>query len=327
MKNHIQILALLLPFLLGIMTSLEAQTLMNRYSHELEPAGKNYKLKDEGKIRALNVIDLDNAPADMFYPYYRQNLFTQDIDYSNCETKSFVYKRYPDYELRLEVDIPKGNDKYPFMMWIHGGGWEAGDLYGLKNMSSYLASHGIAGVRISYSLLPQGGNMEKAWRDIRNALAFIRNHADELKIDADKFGFGGHSAGAHLSAYAAMRIAGTKLLVALNGAYALENIKPGFEPKDHHFQFLGTTPEKKREASPVNFVHPGAPFCLLGYSNGDCLVNPDQIKLLAEKLKENNVPYQLMIKDLYSHSAFLATDLYEPTLMKVLITAKQFLKD
>lgn len=303
-----------------------AQELMNRYSHPLVRIDNRYHLTDEAKIRTLNVFDLDNAPADMFMPYQSKRIFTSDADYQQCETKRFLYKRYPIYDLYLEVDVPKGEGVFPFMMWIHGGGWEAGDFDGMKNMSTYLASHGIAGVRISYSLLPQGGDMHKAWEDIKDALAFVGQHAEELKIDVNSFGFGGHSAGAHLSAYAAMRTSGTKLLVAFNGAYDLEKIKKGYEPNDHHFQFLGKTAEERRDASPVNFVHTGAPYCLLGYSSGDCLVDPDQIEMLSSKLDEYNVPHHLLKADLYSHSAFLATDLYEPTLMKVLIAAKEHLK-
>lgn len=303
-----------------------AQELMNRYSHNLVRIGNQYRLADESKIQALNVFDLDNAPVDMFTPYQSKRIFTEDCDYKQCETKRFLYKKYPSYELYLEVDIPNGRGLFPFMMWIHGGGWEAGDFDGMKNMSTYLASHGIAGVRISYSLLPQGGNMHKAWEDIKDALAFVKKHARELKIDTKSFGFGGHSAGAHLSAYAAMRTRGSKLLVAFNGPYNLEKIKDGYEPNDHHFQFLGKTSEEKREASPINYVHTGAPYCLLGYSSGDCLIDPTQIDMFSSKLKEYNVSYEIMSADWYSHSSFLATDLCEPTLMKVLITAKEHLK-
>lgn len=324
MKDFYKVLTILL-FSIWV-NNMIAQEVMNRYSHILIPTSDGYKLKDEEKIRSLKVFDLDKAPADMVVPYSTKNLFIQEQDYQQCETKCFLYKKYPDYDLYLEVDIPKGKGKFPFMIWIHGGGWEAGDLYGMKSMSTYLASHGIAGVRISYSLLPQGGNMQKAWSDIQDVLEFIKKHAEALGLDKSKFGFGGHSAGAHLSAYAAMRTPGTKLMVGFNGAYALENIKEGFEPNGHHFQFLGNTPVLKKESSPINFVHTGAPFCLLGYSTGDYLVDPNQVKLLIAKLDECKVPYELMWSELYSHSAYLATDLYEPTLMKVLITAKKYLR-
>ena len=326
MKNSNRFFAFF--FLLFITAgSITAQEVTNRYSHILVADGGRYKLQDEEKIRSLKVFDLDNAPADMFIPYAAKNIFVQEQDYLQCTTKRFLYKKYADYDLHLEVDVPLKREKSPFIVWIHGGGWEAGDMYAFKNISTYLASHGIAGVRISYSLLPQGGNMQKAWNDIQDALKFVKAHADELAIDTDMFGFAGHSAGAHLSAYAAMRIPGTKLLIGLNGAYDLENIKEGFEPNDHHFQFLGNTPALQKEASPINFVHPQAPFCLLGYSTGDDLVDPDQVKSFVEKLKEYNVPYELMWAELYSHSAYLATDLYEPTLMKVLITAKKAFRE
>ncbi len=322
MSNKI-IFSLLFMFLLGNISHAQ----LNRYGFELEKQVNGYLLKDTNKIKGLVLSNksLKSLPADAFVPYEEKPLFVPADSYSKCTTKNYIYKKYSTYSLSLEVDMPLQKGQYPFIVWIHGGGWEAGDFYGFKKQSTYLASNGIVGVRISYSLLPQGGNMNKAWADIKEALRFVKQHTEELNIDTTRFGFAGHSAGAHLATYAAMRTTGTKLLMAFNGPFDLNKIMPGYEPTEHHFQFLGKTAKDRAKASPINFVHAKAPFCLLGYSTGDYLIDPEQIILFEQELKKYQVPYEIMIKKGYSHACFIATEMYEPTLMKMLIYSKKYL--
>ena len=58
----------------------------------------------------------------------------------------------------LEVDLPQhGTEQVPYMIYIHGGGWQHGDLNVFKKHSICMAERGIAGVRISYPVIKQGG--------------------------------------------------------------------------------------------------------------------------------------------------------------------------
>jgi len=321
-KGLFLLLFILFPVLINAQ-----QRIINRYGLDLVPAGKGFKLKEEVKIREMKIFNPDSVPADMFIPYTNTRLFIKEQEYQNCITKTFVYKTYPDYELKLEVDLPKEHEeKLPFMVWIHGGGWHMGDYNGHRLHSRYLASNGIAGVRISYSLLTQGATFKDTWQDIQDALAYVQKHAEELGLDPLRFGFAGHSAGGHLSAYAAMRIPETKLLISFNGVYDLEHTFPEFVPSSRHDNYFGlSSVEDRRFASPVTFVHPDAPFCVLTYSSGDYLIDKQQIVTFEKALKEHHVKYEILQKDFYSHTAFIATDLYEPMLMKILILALKHL--
>lgn len=306
----------------------EAQRIINRYSLELVQTRNGYKLKDESKIRRYELFDVDNAPADMFVPFERKRTYIKDDDFHHSETTIVTYKKYPGYELKLAIDLPKERkegEKLPFIVWIHGGGWWSGDFNGHSLHSRYLASNGIAGVRISYSLLTQdNATFADTWQDIQDALKFIQDHADEYGLDPERFGFAGHSAGGHLAAYAAMRTPGTKLLVAFNGIYDLVHTVNEFVPSSRHDHYFGLDKyASRKEASPVTFVHPGAPYCLLTFCSGDTLVDKGQIETFTKALKANGVPYDLLYKDYYSHMGFIDTDLLEPTLMKVLIEAKK----
>lgn len=303
-----------------------AQRIINRYSLDLVRIKDGYRLQDESKIRKYGLFDIDGAPADMFVPFERKRLYIKDEDYHQAETKVVVFKQYPGYDLKMAIDLPKERtgEKLPFIIWIHGGGWHMGDFNGHSLHSRYLAGNGIAGVRISYSLLTQDATFEDSWSDIQDALKYIREHAEEYGLDPSRFGFAGHSAGGHLAAYAAMRTPGTKLLVAFNGIYDLVHTVNEFVPSSRQDKYFGLSSlESRKNASPVTFVHPGAPYCLLTYSSGDVLVDRAQVVTFTKALRENNVPYDLLFKDYYSHMGFIDTDLLEPTLMRVLIEAKK----
>ena len=302
--------------------------IINRYGLELLRVKGGYRLIDEAKIVSHQIFDLEKAPADMFEPYYRSRSFLKDDDFHHCETVEVVFKKYPGYELKLALDLPRdrAGKKLPFMVWIHGGGWHTGN-YGAHSLQSrFLAGNGIAGVRISYSLLTQGAVFADTWQDIQDALKYVREHADEYNLDPDRFGFAGHSAGGHLAAYAAMRTPGTRLLISLNGIYDLVNTVPDYVPSSRHDAYFNLpSAESRAECSPVTFVHPEAPYCLLTFTGGDTLVDKEQVKTFTRALRNNGVKYDLIYKDWYSHNGFNDTDLFEPMVMKMLITAQRYL--
>lgn len=304
------------------------QKIINRYGLELVRARDGYRLMDENKIVSDGIFDIETAPPDMYEPFTRSRSFVKDEEFHDCETIEMVYKKYPGYELRLALDLPKDRNgkRFPYIIWIHGGGWHTGNFGGHSLQSRFLASHGIAGVRISYSLLTQDAVFQDTWQDIQDACDFIRAKADEYGLDAERFGFAGHSAGGHLASYAAMRIPGTKLLMSLNGIYDLVNTIPGYVPSARHDAYFNLPSQDSRaECSPVSFVHPSAPYCLLTYTGGDTLVDKEQVRTFTKALRANGVKYDLIYKDYYSHNGFNDTDLFEPMVMRMLITAQQYL--
>ena len=327
MKKHLLILACLCLFGTSAMNAQER--IINRYGLEIFMGkGRVWKLMDEAKITSHGIFDVEKAPADMFEPYTRSRSFLKEDDFHNCETIEVVYKKYPSYELKLALDLPRNREgkSLPFIVWIHGGGWHTGNFGGHSLHSRFLAGNGIAGVRISYSLLTRGAVFADTWQDIQDALAYVREHAAEYNLDPDRFGFAGHSAGGHLASYAAMRIPGTKLLISLNGIYDLVNTVPDYVPSSRHDEYFGLASQESRaECSPVTFVHSDAPYCLLTFTGGDTLVDKEQVKTFTRALRAKGVKYDLIYKDYYSHNGFNDTDLFEPMVMKMLITAQQYL--
>lgn len=102
----------------------------------------------------------------------------------------------------VDVYLPKkrkGDKPLPVVALIHGGGWVNGDRLGYAAQAIQLARTGdYAAVAVGYRL-----SKEASWpaqvHDCKAAIRWIRAHAKEYKLDADKIAVWGSSAGGHLS--------------------------------------------------------------------------------------------------------------------------------
>src|SRR5882762_6446125 len=96
--------------------------------------------------------------------------------------------------------LPRGLDKAPVLIGVHGGGWQIGDRKFYKNWGTYLAKNGFAVFAIEYRLMKPG---VKTWPgavyDTKAAVRYVRAQAAELGVDGERIGLIGDSAGAHLS--------------------------------------------------------------------------------------------------------------------------------
>lgn len=99
----------------------------------------------------------------------------------------------------------------PAVIFVHGGGWEAGDRESGLLVSMLLAKRGFFTATIGYRLSPVAMYPAQI-HDVKAAIRFVRAHATEWHVDPDRIGIWGVSAGGHLTA-----------LAALNGDY------PGLE--------------------------------------------------------------------------------------------------
>ena len=88
----------------------------------------------------------------------------------------------------------------PAIVIIHGGGWSAGSKHDLvyRNLLIDYALQGYVTVSVEYRF-----NQEKAFpaciEDVKCAIRWLKAHAKELRIDPERIGCTGHSAGGHLS--------------------------------------------------------------------------------------------------------------------------------
>src|SRR5262252_108192 len=104
-----------------------------------------------------------------------------------------------------DLYLPKGLEKAPVLVGVHGGGWQVGDRKFYRNWGTYLAKNGYAVFAIEYRLMKPG---VKTWPgavyDTKAAVQYVRARAAELGVDPERIGLIGDSAGAHLSALVAL---------------------------------------------------------------------------------------------------------------------------
>jgi len=102
---------------------------------------------------------------------------------------------------RLDVYLPKARKSetaLPIIVFIHGGGWLAGDKgSGQGNLLRFVKTGDYAGISIGYRL-----TNEAQWpaqiHDCKAAIRWIKAHAKERGLDPGKIAVWGTSAGGHL---------------------------------------------------------------------------------------------------------------------------------
>jgi acetyl esterase/lipase len=91
------------------------------------------------------------------------------------------------------------------LVGVHGGGWQLGDRKFYTHWGNYLAKRGYAVFAIEYRLMkPAVKTWPGAVYDTKAAVQFVRAEAAEFGLDGERVALIGDSAGAHLSALAAL---------------------------------------------------------------------------------------------------------------------------
>ena len=111
--------------------------------------------------------------------------------------KNIVYSKVADRELLLDAWVPKDDTLHAAVLVVHGGAWRSGDRKQLGGYANALAKRGFACFAIDYRLAPNH-KFPAQIDDCREAVKWIRSHAAEYKVDPDKLGAIGYSAGGHL---------------------------------------------------------------------------------------------------------------------------------
>ena len=113
--------------------------------------------------------------------------------------RDLVFARYGKRELSLDLYRPKqGKGPFPAVVFIHGGGWYKGDPSSYTAMAQQLAARGYVTLNIHYRLSGEAP-FPAAIHDCKSAVRWARVHAETFRIDPDRIGSLGGSAGGHLS--------------------------------------------------------------------------------------------------------------------------------
>ena len=121
-------------------------------------------------------------------------------------TPDMANTKYGTHERNvMDVWLAKTGEKTPLVLYIHGGGFVNGSKDGLKaSVIDEFLDADISVAAVNYRFIKHKP-LPAAHHDVMRALQFIRFKAEEWKIDKEKIGAFGGSAGAQLSMWLAFR--------------------------------------------------------------------------------------------------------------------------
>jgi acetyl esterase/lipase len=214
-------------------------------------------------------------------------------------------------KLALDIARPEKLDKpAACIVFIHGGGWQGGNRKVHVPQILDFAKRGYVAVTISYRLVPVA-----AWpgqiEDVKCAIRYLRASAEKHKLDPNKIGAVGFSAGAHLS-----MLLGTmdkqdglegkgghadqsSKVNAVVGFFGPTDLNAEFptEPFDIPAlieKFLGGTaadqPANYKAASPVTYVDKDDAPTLIYHGTKDRLVPHTQAYVMADAMSKAGMP-------------------------------------
>jgi acetyl esterase/lipase len=129
------------------------------------------------------------ADQDLAYPW--------DLRWENRVNVAYG----PDASEKADLLIPRMG-VHPAIIFIHGGGWKAGDKSAYVPYAELYAKAGFAVVNLNYRLVNEGDPSTQwpaQFQDVQLALRWVRANAADFHIDPAKICLLGDSAGAHLA--------------------------------------------------------------------------------------------------------------------------------
>lgn len=240
------------------------------------------------------------------------------------EYLNVVYKKEP-IELKLDLLVPKSDEAVPLLIWIHGGGWQSGTRH--YPFAAEYVKEGFAVAMIDYRLSGVA-KFPAQIEDCKAAVRFLRAKAADYRIDPNRIGVMGHSAGGHLASLvgttgdAKSFDVGDHLDVssAVQAVCAMSGPSDFLQMDSHavpgarmrHMtanspesrllgKYIGDEPELVAKANPITYITKlDPPFCLI-HGDQDGTVSPHQSQLVAEALRKVGAEPQVEILAGASH--------------------------
>ena len=109
-------------------------------------------------------------------------------------------------DLKLDLIYPEDDRKekaYPCIVWICGGAWLRMDKSAHLAYLSRLAQKGFVVASVEYRTSNEG-TYPMQLLDVKAAIRYLRAHAKRYRIDTERFGVMGESAGGYLTCMAAL---------------------------------------------------------------------------------------------------------------------------
>jgi acetyl esterase len=230
-----------------------------------------------------------------------------------------TYATFEGEPLRLSIFRPhESSSRAPVLVYVHGGGWVAGDLAAHSTDLRWFATQGWLVISVDYTLSSAGRHLWDVTQDqIGCALGWVVANAPRYGGDPTRLSLSGHSAGGNLAINTAYLSAAGRLpsscggtmprVAAVSTAYPVVDPAGFYENRDPALggtsrgmvgAYTGGSPQQfpDRYASISSCAHitAGAPPTLIIVGEADHLVPVDGTYRFAERARAAGVDVDLV---------------------------------
>lgn len=253
-----------------------------------------------------------------FYLLFLLLVSCHTFDYSHAMEKvdkieNIYYKNDSNSRHRLDLFLPHANQKFPFVIFIHGGFWRNQDKTYMRpftglyhNIGISLAKKGIGCAVVSYRLFPET-NLQGQLDDIDSVIEWS-------KVNSSKYGFKniylmGHSSGGHLATMTGLQNPNkVRGIISLSPILDIAHMR---ENKDKDFNaeltipMFGDDPEQYSKYSPITFIDSKSLDMLYLFGENDYPFLIAQSKILKEKLVTSKAKGEVRTLPSYDHAGMV----------------------
>ncbi|MGZ3757952.1 MAG: alpha/beta hydrolase fold domain-containing protein [Mucilaginibacter sp.] len=216
--------------------------------------------------------------------------------------QTLTYVKYADTAMSLDFYPSQVKGSQPCVIVVHGGSWAGGDSQQVPELNSYMARKGYNVASINYRLAPKYQSPAPV-EDIKNCMAYLRQHAGELNIDTNNFVLLGRSAGAQIALLAAYTLHNKSIKAVIDfygpadmvWGYSIPSNPLIMDSRKVMSQYLGGTyqqvPQNFAASSPLEFVDKQSIPTLIIHGENDVLVAYEHSRRLNEKLQQNGIKH------------------------------------
>lgn len=257
--------------------------------------------------------------SSFFLLLLTKTLFAQTLTSQNVEVKTDLeYKSVGSWKGKLDLYVPKQQNKKPLVIYIHGGGWTHGKKEAEYEKIKIFINNDFAVANIEYRLAPLAA-APAAIEDVHCAVTFLKKNAAALGLKGRKMVLMGASAGAHLALMAGLQSNkpvytgncksrfSVAAIISKYGPTDLLTWEPATKEGSASAGWLGTRQKDTtfiKSLSPTSYVSGKKIPILFIHGDQDKTVPIDQSLKLFEKLQQKHYPTELYVVKGGKHGNF-----------------------
>jgi acetyl esterase/lipase len=228
-----------------------------------------------------------------------------------------VFHQEAGFQLKLDIYRPRNTKKkHPGILQIHGGAWITGSKRQASFLMARMAAQGWVCFSVSYRFSPDIVFPEHLI-DVKRALRWIRNNAEEHGLDPDFIIATGGSSGGHLASMMALtqnraefQPGFEKADTSIQGCVPVYGVFNFTDPFDEKSPFPAkakvlkilcrgtpkTRPDCYQQITPANWISKQTPPFLVIQGETDALISATETQEFWEALQNEKVPHSAILR-------------------------------